>query len=246
MEDIKKYNRAREAIEHSFIGLPHASCRLIQLLITKANPSNGIVENLSYRDLAILMTVDHAPGRKGAGIPKIDTIRSYLRTISKNCPDDFRLISKGHKLKCQFINMPEIYAYFCEQKEVSRDERVIAKPFESQIELSPISDADLFLGTFETEKESIGTQGEKPVKKFIIINNKQTTTTQTELKRPALLPIADDFKPSQETLAIAISRGYRNAHNSRMIDDFIDKNKAWVLNVNYLCRFATIIFAGFQ
>lgn len=122
MEEIKRYNLARELIEKFFIGLPNASSKLIQLLITRADLPTGLVENLTYRDLAILLSVDHALGRKNAGTLTIETMRSYLRTIAKNCSDDFRLFTQGQKLKYHFPGTPATCAHFYAQEKVHAED----------------------------------------------------------------------------------------------------------------------------
>ncbi|MBA2710140.1 MAG: Vir protein [Tatlockia sp.] len=227
MEDIKQYNRAREAIEHSFQGLPYTSSKLIQLLITRADPATGIVEDLSSRDLAILMAVDHAPGRKGAGIPKIETIRSYLRTIQKSCPNDFKLISVGQKLKVQFINMPQIYAYFCVPKEVyGVMERALITEKEDKSLISPdlSSESDLYFEEVDITKVSAGMNGKTPVKNIYITNKLNKLTPQGDESAARKQPISPDFKPSQDSIALALSRGFTQAQDPEEIQKFISYN----------------------
>lgn len=77
MNYLACYNKARLEIESAFNGLPHVHTTLIKSLITRADPETGIVENLSYREIAEFLAIYHAPGRRGAGIPKKETIRSY-------------------------------------------------------------------------------------------------------------------------------------------------------------------------
>ncbi|KTD32188.1 hypothetical protein Lnau_3099 [Legionella nautarum] len=225
MEDIKLYNLAREQIENPFIGLPCASSRLIQLLITRANPSTGIVDNLTYRDLATLLIVDHAPGRKGAGIPKIETIRSYLRTVAKCCSNDFRIITDGQKLKFQFTNMPKIYALFFDKKEVYREEESGESRKKNTIDSI---NKPALLGLSNTQKnEELATDGffQKPVKNINIIN-KQNKLTTSEGVLNHKKPISADFSPNQETIEIALSRGLNQVLNSEELKKFVHYNLA--------------------
>ena len=56
--EIAKYNNARKEIESRFAGLTPNHMNLINIMITRSDPSTGIVEGLSYRELAILLAVD--------------------------------------------------------------------------------------------------------------------------------------------------------------------------------------------
>ena len=47
----------------------------------------GMVEGLLYRDITLMMAMNHAPGRKNAGIPQI-THHSYMQSIALVLPDD--------------------------------------------------------------------------------------------------------------------------------------------------------------
>lgn len=116
---IKNYRSATIELQSRFTGLPNAQGKLVLLLISRADPTTGLVEHLSCRDLANLLTVDRVPGSKGAGVPEIETIRSYLRTIANSFPDEFKLINQGQKIAYQFTGMPKIFAiFFTKQEEV--------------------------------------------------------------------------------------------------------------------------------
>lgn len=222
MKEIERLNNARKEIEASFTGLPHASSLLIQFLITKADPFTGLVENLTYRDLALLLNVDHAPGRKNAGTPTIESIRSYLRTIAKSCPDDFKVVSEGQKLKCQFIKLPTIYARHFTTGEVSRGDNGVKSSVKKPAIPESISEADLFLGTYESVELPIEPKKETPVKNINILNINNNNNPF-----PRQLPIADDFVPNSQTIARALALGYRDAANLNVIQAFIDENRAW-------------------
>ena len=215
---IDQYNNARIEIESRFTGLPHAHTTLIKSLITRADPNTGMVENLSCRDLAMLLTIDHAPGRKGAGIPQIQTIRSYLRTISDSCADEFKLISQGQKLKCVFTNLPKIYAYFLASEKVYGDEQEVQSTHNLVENTEETNEINLFFGMENVIEQPIYLAEKKPVKN---INNKTNNNNNTKKS-----PISDDFVPTTETIARANALGYTNATNPTEIQAFIDHNKA--------------------
>lgn len=220
MNGIKSYNKARLEIESRFLGLRHEHTTLIKSLITRADPETGIVENISYRDLSIILAVDHAPGRKGAGIPQKQTIRSYLRTIAESCANEFKIISQGQKLKCQFLNLPKIYTYFFEQNEVYTEEdgeQGIANPIEN---IEQYTEEELFLGLDEMTEAPISDKKNSDVKNKYI--NKINNNNNNFVKKA----IAKNFKPDAETLSKAISLGYTNANDPRELEAFIAYNQA--------------------
>lgn len=221
MDELIRCFKAQLQIESYFQGLPHAHTTLIKSLIIRADPETGLVENLSCRDLAKLLAVEHAPGRKGAGIPKIETIRSYLRTIAKSCSDDFRLINQGQRIACQFINMPKIYAHFFDQKEVYGVNPDVQETKISLENPEELSEADIFFGDHETAEPPMEAVNDSPVKNINIlnINNKNNKYTQ-------LSPIADDFVPDQKTIADAMSLGHKDAADFSVIREFISYNQA--------------------
>ncbi len=223
LEQITKYHKARMELESRFIGIPNAHGKLVLLLMTRANPETGMVENLSCRDLAKLLAVEHAPGRKGAGIPKIETIRSYLRTIAKSCSDDFRLINQGQRIACQFINMPKIYAHFFDQKEVYGVTPDVQETKTSLENTEELSEAELFFGDHETAEPPMEAVNDAPVKNINILNNKNKNKNN---KYTQLSPIADDFVPDQKTIADAMSLGHKDAADFSVIREFISYNQA--------------------
>lgn len=70
MHGIDRYNKYIIEVEKAFIGQPYASLLIIKSLITLADTSNGIVNNISYNELAKLLTINPAPGRKNSGTPQ--------------------------------------------------------------------------------------------------------------------------------------------------------------------------------
>lgn len=232
MKYIQKYNIARNEIESRFTGLPHAHTRLLGLLITRADPETGLVENLSCRDLANLLAVDHAPGRKGAGIPKIEAIRSYLRTIAKSFPEDFRLINQGQRIACQFIHLPAVYAHFCAPKEVYGVNGKVSETANSIEKTEEFSEEELFWGRDDPVEPSAEAKPDAPVENIFINkninnNNNNKNKKNTRNGRIPMAPITDDFRPTPETIAKGFASGYSFAADFDVIQDFIDKNRAW-------------------
>jgi len=218
LNNIENYNKARLEIESRFLGLRHEHTTLIKSLITRADPDTGIVENISYRDLSIILAVDHAPGRKGAGIPQKQTIRSYLRTIAESCAAEFKIISQGQKLKCQFLNLPKIYAHFFDPKEAYTEEegeQGIANHHENN---EQFTDEEIFLGVNETTEAPISDKKSSAIKNKYInkINNNNNNKKA----------IAKNFKPDAETISKAISLGYTNATDPKELEAFIAYNQA--------------------
>lgn len=214
-------NAAHQIIQKHFHGLPSTHTTLVKSLISLADPQTGIVANISYRDLCLLLAVDHAPGRKGAGIPRKDTIRSYLRTLEENCPDDFKIVSQGQKLRVQFLKMPEVYAKFFGSKKESTDKTIEkhSKDAHNTIELKE---------NLECVKSS-ETCIESPILDLHINNNiktKQTNKTNQEglLNRFSKKPIAADFYPSDETIEEALSLGLSKVTEREEIEAFIAYN----------------------
>ena len=224
--NITNYNRARLEIESRFIGLQHAHMRLILSLINRADPDTGIVEGMSYRDLANLLAVDHAPGRKGAGIPQKETIRSYLRTIEENYADNFQVITQGQKLKCQFIHLPKIYAHFVDQKQEYTDDSstsTLSKPIENTEKTYA---NDVSLGAVKIVERPILDAFESTAKKVLYINKQNKLTGEDEKKFSNLKqPITPNFYPTQETIDIALAKGYSRVVEPAELAAFIRHNQ---------------------
>lgn len=226
--EITKYNNARKEIESRFAGLTHAHRYLVSAMINRADPNTGIVEGLSYRDLAILLTIDHAPGRKGAGIPQKQTIRSYLRTITENCSENFRLLTQGQKLKCQFIHLPKIYAHFLGQKQEYTDDVVdvyLSEPIENT-EDRVVYDARL--ETVKHRESPINDFQKITAKKVLYITktNKLTAGEMIENFPNTKQPISPNFYPDCETIAIAKAKGFETVTEPSELLAFIRHNQA--------------------
>ena len=226
MSNINNYNQARLELESRFFGLPHTHTTLIKSLISRADPTTGLVEGLNYRDLADILKVDHAPGRKGCGTPQKQTIRSYLRTIEDNCGDNFRLISFGQKIKFHFIQMPKIYAYFFGQNESYIDGAAV-------INSSKHLDKHETFNTIDVIPEPVKSfnlpgEGnlENDAKKVLYITktNKQTGEEDENLQSTKK-PISPDFYPDDETIAIAMAKGFTAVTDAAELSAFIRHNE---------------------
>ena len=227
VKNIQNYNQARLEIESRFAGLTHAHRCLVSAMINRANPSTGVVEGLSYRDLAVLLAIDHAPGRKGAGTPQKETIRSYLRTIAETCSENFRLISQGQKLKCQFIHLPKIFAYFFGQKQEYTGELV---DIDSSEPLENIEGTVVGNSYFEAVEHSDSPIGDlqKSLAKKVLYITKQTnklTGDVVENFKNTKQPIAPDFYPDAETIAIAMAKGFTAVTDAAELSAFIRHNE---------------------
>ncbi|HGU7253645.1 Vir protein [Legionella pneumophila] len=229
MKYFEPYKQARINIENRFKGLLHAHTSLIKSLITLANPLTGIVSDITYRDIADLLTISKAPGRTQSGTPQKETIRSYLRSIEKQCPEDFKIISEGQKLQFQFPKLPEIYAGFLENLEVyteRRDEQYISNPIEKSKKNDELKSqentkeyTDLYTDQC-TEESAV-----KNINIFNITNsNKQTETASNDFCR-IKKPIGDDFYPNTKTIEMAFSMGLTKVTDKEEIQAFIKHNK---------------------
>jgi hypothetical protein len=217
--DIKAFrviSLIRKNIEIRFQGLPHAHSSLIKSLLNYADPQTGMIEGLSCRDLCLLLTVDPACGRKGSGIPKIETIRSYLRTIASNFPHDFKVVSAGQKLKLQFPTLPALFENYFGLNNLYGDESSYQSLEESQSVTGINQDFCLDeIAHFHEECES---------KAHITITNKQTNNYNNQQSENKKQPISLDFFPNEKTILIAKQKGLLKVTDPQEIQAFIDHN----------------------
>lgn len=226
MTYIKSYNKARLEIEAVFNGLPHVHTTLIKSLITRADPETGIVDNLSYREIASFLAIYHSPGRRGAGIPKRDTIRSYFRTIADNHPNDFKLVTQGQQFKCQFPKLPAIYAHYLACKEVDTGSSNEGNRGEGQAGTGGKSDCEGKAAAAQACELPTEDAAEPAVKNININkNNNKKTTTDDHRFQGRLKPISGDFVPSPETIAKALALGFSDAGDLDEIQVFIRYNQ---------------------
>ena len=220
---LKKYNDIRRDIEVNFTGLPYAPSILIGLLITRANPCTGLIEDITYRDLAVLLTVSKAPGRKDSGTPKKETIRSYLRTIETQCGEHFKVISDGQSLKIQLLTLPTIYALHFKCGEVYTPVSTGQSTHKTIIKTDLNASNKDELHT-EQHTDLYTSKGEQAINACAKENIKQNNNNNKH--ESSKLPISDSFFPSEEILQRARTLGLDNADDFDEIQAFIDHNKA--------------------
>jgi len=218
MDNFDIYNKIRLEIESRFAGLPHSHGTLVKSLLSKSDFNTGIVANISYRELSALLAVDHVPGRKNAGIPQKETIRSYLRTIALRFPDEFVILSQGQKLICQFLNLPKICEHFFNQNvsyTLESSKQTVAKPLENIDQNQGV--IDLICDNAATELP-IDAEISK-LTAYININNNNNNARVKQ-------PINQNFKPSPAIITKALSLGYTQAENPSEIEAFVAYNQA--------------------
>lgn len=210
MDVFLEYLLEREKLESIFIGLPHSHTTLIKSLISKATFKTGIVENISYYELSLLLTIKSAPGRKGVGTPSKATIRNYIKSIERDFGEHFKVISEGQSLKIFFPDLPQIYSKIFKNTEVNTD--VI--PLETVAYTEQNNDS---LNRITTEVNIELNTASEPVKNIIFNNINNNNNKQS---------INDNFLPNAKTIARAEALGYSKASDASEIQDFIDFNKA--------------------
>ena len=220
---IEQINEARIEVESFFNGLPHVHTTLIKSLINSANPVDGCVESRSYNNLTDLLKVTKAPGRKNANIQK-QTIRSYLKTIENLCPEHFQVTSEGQKLIIKFPTLPSIYAKCFKNTDLYTGENTVLCTLKT---LDSADQNDILESQLNTDEYTevytepyIGTESAKNNNIFNINKKQQQHTTHTGFS------IADDFFPSEKTIASALAKGFSSATCPTQIKNFIDYNKA--------------------
>lgn len=238
LQAVVDYHKERAKIESLFIGLPDGSASLIKSLITLADPLTGIVSNISHHELAKLLTINPAPGRKESGTPTKQTIRNYIKSIERECGEYFKVISEGQKLQFLFPELPKVFNKIFENKELNTG----VNSSNTQVNTEENGFLDDAVNT-ELNTE-VNTPNPAVKKLFININNNNNNNLGEMIGNKNIKqPISPDFYPSLETLTRAIASGYGNAADAHVIQEFIDKNKAWGsefadFNPVYLCFLA--------
>ena len=211
IKQVEQYNNARTEIESLFNGLPHALVILVNVLLTKASAETGIVENVTYADLASLLTVDAAPGRKNSGTPQKQTIRSYLRTVENQCGDYFQVISDGQKLKIKFPTLPGIYAAHLKSTEEYTDStttsytsKVLVNTDENDVIDEP-ENIDQYTQPYTEEYTPAINACEHTRLNIKTLTNKQNKQTSTVTFSETRQSINPNFYPSAETIATGIA-----------------------------------------
>lgn len=223
LEAVVNYYKKRSRIESFFIGLPDGPSSLIKSLITMADPVTGIVSDISYHDLANLLTIHPAPGRKNSGTPSKQTIRNYIKSIERERGEYFKVISEGQSLKFLFPELPKIYSEIFENREVNTD--VNLSEIVAHTEQNSLSDTQ--------DDTEVNIELNTPINAvknniFNNINNNNNNILDKKIgNKNTPKTISQNFYPSQEIIARAIAAGHNNATDADIIQEFIDKNTAW-------------------
>lgn len=235
MRKIEQYNKAIIEIESPFINISYAQALLAKSLITRADPTTGVVSDISYQDLANLLTINPAPGRKNSGTPTKQTIRNYIKSIERECGEYFKVISEGQNLQFLFPELPKVFSKILENREVN----TLVNSSDSHENTEEIRvfdpEVNLHLNTDVNPPNSV-------VRKLYFnknINNNNNTVKMIGSKN-LKQPISPNFYPSPDTIARAVASGYSFAADANIIEEFIDKNTAWGsefadFNPVYLC-----------
>jgi hypothetical protein len=213
---LEQYKKGIVEIERPFIGLSYAQALLAKSLITRADPATGIVNDISYQDLANLLTINPAPGRKNSGTPTKQTIRNYIKSIERECGKYFKVISEGQNLQFLFPELPKIFSKIFEDREVNT--QVNSSNAHKNTEENKVFDdvVNIHLNTDVNPPNSA-------VKKlFININNKHNKQTHEKIGDKKL--ITENFYPSAATIEQAHRLGFTKVTDPDEIKDFIKYN----------------------
>lgn len=200
-------------LERDFAGITYMARAIMPLLLARANPKSGIVDGLTYGDLQKLLYVRPAPGRKESGMPTKQTIRNLIKSIERECPEHFRVITEGQSLRFLFPTMSTISADA--HAEVDFTVEVNTEHNIPDTGTSTVRDDD-FCGEQHTELNTATSVPAAVMKNNIYKNN--------PTNRNSKKPIDPHFKPSREILEIAKGRGYLRADKPDEIAAFIHYN----------------------
>ncbi len=220
---IERYHQARQEVESLFVGLPYIHNTLISLLLSRANPSTGMVENINYQELCALLTVKPAPGRKESGIPSKSTLRSVLRTIETTFGQYFKIVSEGQQLILQFIALPRIYLKHDLIREENSDQNSALQSSKTQTKSATSYDLkhdqihDQCTDQFSQDSEDTARV------KNNNLNKQKTNITNTNSWGKE--EISDNFYPSEETIQKALEQGLVKVTDPVEIRKFIAYNQ---------------------
>lgn len=210
---------ALNEVEAPFMGQPYGPLLLIKKLISLADPDTGLVTDISYTELAVSLTINPSPGRKDSGRPTKETIRNYAKSLERACPDYFKIISIGQKLRFKFSELPQIFKKYFDSKKLNIDRN------QSEI-IAVIESKRLFAADFDTEVNIELNTADDAVKNNNILKitnkNKLTQTSELTVQKK---PIRDDFFPDSKTIEMAKSLGYTKVEDNLEIQAFIKHNK---------------------
>ncbi|CZI15476.1 Vir protein [Legionella pneumophila] len=221
MQGIDCYNKYIREIEKAFMGLPYASSIIVKSLVTLADSSTGIVNDITYNELAKLLTVNPAPGRRNSGTPTKQSIRNYIKSIEKECGEYFKVVSEGQSLKFLFPQLPKIYSEIFGNTEVN----TVTNSVSTQENIGKNKVFDIGINTEFNIEDNTHNPSVKNINIFNITNsNKQTQTTSNDFSR-SKKPIGDDFYPNTKTIEMAFSMGLTKVTDKEEIQAFIKHNK---------------------
>lgn len=214
-------------IDFLFSGLPYAHIVLVHALLNRTDINTGIVKNISYQKLVSFLKVDPMSGRRKTDPISRQTIRSYLRTIEKFCPEHFKTINDGQHLIIKFPTLPVIFSSYLTNTEhhINENKGKISLNMLENVEQSSITEIDQNIDVYSdpyTEEYTFERKTD-PVKNNNYINKNKTNNNKQASSKSF---ISDSFFPSAETLLRAKERGFENADDLREIQAFIDHNKA--------------------
>lgn len=208
----------KEQVNNRFHGLPFAQRILINELLNRVHLTNGCIQDVSYNELAKVLTIKPAPGRTNTGIPTKQTIRNWIKSIERECGEYFQVITEGQRLKFLFPEVPVVFNRLFDNIDVNLED--VASEVPVKIENNRVLSKEVNI-QLNTEVNT----PEQHVKNNIINinNNKQTNTTAGVSSSKKC--IADDFYPDEQTIDLAKTLGFTNAEEPEEIKAFIYHNK---------------------
>lgn len=214
MNEIIRYNKARIDIENRFLGLRYEHTTLIKSLITRADPSTGVVSDITYNELARILTIHPAPGRKDSGTPTKQTIRNYIKCIERECGEYFQIISEDQKLQFLFSELPKIFKNREVNTDATRPETIVPSEQNNVSDQQDTIEVNIERNTPITAVKNIN----------ITNSNKQTQTASNDFSC-SKKQIGDDFYPNAKTIEMALSMGLTKVTDFMEIQAFIKHNK---------------------
>ena len=218
VECFEQYRQAILEVEKPFNGLPHVMVLLVKSLISLANPYTGIIEDISYSQLAESLKVNPAANRKNTGVPTKQSVRNYIHSIQNECGQYFKVITEGRSLKFLFTQLPLILKKVTDNTDCATHSNISKSALDVDAASTYVKDFNIQINT-ETNTKSPNEE--------LYINNKTNNNTHSSASTASKQPIAPDFYPNAQTLSRALASGYGFAEDPKLIQEFIDKNTAW-------------------
>ncbi|HAT9712877.1 TPA: Vir protein [Legionella pneumophila subsp. pneumophila] len=221
LQAVLRFNKARLDVERPFIGFPYGPALLIKSLLNLADPATGIVDDVSYHELAKLIEINPAPGRKESGTPSKQTIRNYIKSIEKERGEYFKVVSEGQSLKFLFPQLPKIFNEIFLNTEVD----TLTNSVNTQENIDENRVFDIGINTDLNIEANTHSPSVKNINIFNITNsNKQTQTAGNDFSC-SKKQISDDFYPNTKTIELALSMGLTKVTDFTEIQAFIKHNK---------------------